>query len=123
MAILDIPVILVFILVFLTCYYFLTRRKNTPPGPINFPFIGSLMFILKLKKSKHRMSVILAEEERKRYGDVIQLNFGGVRLVVLHGYDAIQEAFVRKADILSSRPHWLKQIQEGIKEGKGNLDI
>ena len=41
---------------------------------------------------------------RDRYGEMMTLDLaGGKKMVVLNGADAIQEAFVKNADMLSER--------------------
>lgn len=114
----NIPLLLVFGVVFLLSYLFISRRKNYPPGPRGLPIIGNLMWFANIRKTKQRQCVALCELQ-KTYGDVICLWQAGQPFVFLHGFNTIHDAFVKNADILSNRPSWLKPLKEATKEGKG----
>ena len=114
----SMPVILVFITVFLLCYVYLGGRSNFPPGPAGLPVLGNILWFSNLKKRRLKQYQALFEASKK-YGDIVSMTVLGQRFVYLHGYETIRDAFVKKGDVLSSRPSWLRLVQEAIKEGKG----
>ena len=52
---------------------------------------------------------------RKEYGDVYSLYLGTKLAIVISGYDAIKEAFLRNGDIFSNRPTNMKLIEKLTK--------
>ncbi|XP_071981291.1 cytochrome P450 2C18-like isoform X3 [Engystomops pustulosus] len=73
------------------------KRKEMPPGPTPLPLLGN---ILQLNmKELHQSFTKLA----KTYGDVFTAHLGTRAVVVLHGYDAVKEALVDRADVFSNR--------------------
>ncbi|KAL4225197.1 hypothetical protein ACF0H5_015888 [Mactra antiquata] len=113
------PIILVFLSVFLFCYYVLSlKNANYPPGPFKLPFLGNIYFFNNLRNKKLRLHRALMEEAKK-YGDIIGFQVFGQKTVFLIGYDAIHDAFVKHSDVTSERPHWLDRLKEATKEGKG----
>lgn len=55
-----------------------------PPGPIGFPFLGSVPY---LDKTPERIFL----KWTKNYGPIISLDIGSHRTVVLNTYEAIEE--------------------------------
>ncbi|XP_052796153.1 cytochrome P450 2B4-like isoform X2 [Mya arenaria] len=98
-------VMVVFLLVFLVGLL-LFRVRDLPPGPTRIPVIGTLWWYVLQQLRGRRMPVALFEESR-RHGDVQLYYVAGNTIVYLFGYDAIQEAFVKRADDFSGRPDWL----------------
>ncbi|KAG8552894.1 hypothetical protein GDO81_003137 [Engystomops pustulosus] len=73
------------------------KRKEMPPGPTPLPLLGN---ILQLNmKELHQSFMKLAKD----YGDVFTVHLGTRTVVVLHGYDAVKEALVDRADVFSNR--------------------
>lgn len=116
----NLPIFLVFISVFLLCYYVLTARRNEsfPPGPRMLPIIGNPYFLNNLRTKRVRLYHGMTEAT-KTYGDIIGFKVFGQRIVFLHGFDLINEAFVKRSDVTSNRPHWLDRLKEPTREGKG----
>ncbi|XP_073405310.1 cytochrome P450 2C18-like isoform X1 [Dendrobates tinctorius] len=91
------------ILVFcVTCLIFLMwaengKRKKMPPGPTPLPLLGN---ILQLNMKELHMSF---KKLGKVYGDIFTVHLGSKTVVVLHGYDAVKEALVDRADVFSNR--------------------
>ena len=67
--------------------FLLCRPKKFPPGPTNFPLIGSLFYVdvRNLSKSLNKLS--------KKYGDIFSLFVGRTPVVVLNNYDTIKKCF------------------------------
>ena len=82
----------------------LSERKRLPPGPWSVPLLGSYFF---LQKMKNRREHIVLSEATRKYGNVFLLKIGFHRVVVLQGYDAIHQAFVKQFDEFSDRPSFL----------------
>ncbi|GIX83792.1 cytochrome P450 18a1 [Caerostris darwini] len=61
-------------------------RSNYPPGPAGLPLVGYLPF---LSENVHMDFIELG----KKYGDVFSVSLGTNSIVVLHGAEAIKEAF------------------------------
>ena len=98
-------------ILFILVYNYLMKQcwKNLPPGPPALPLIGSLPF---LGSSDVREPLrVLAS----KYGDVFTIYLGLRRVVVLNGYDAIYDAFVKNAHAFSGRPkHYIfNKLGEG----------
>ncbi|XP_069129127.1 cytochrome P450 2B2-like [Argopecten irradians] len=72
--------------------------NNCPPGPPGYPVVGNFPLFLSSDRSK------LFNQLRRKYGDVFSLQLGSRRMVVINGYEALKEAFVKQADVFSERP-------------------
>lgn len=96
--ILNIQVILVFIVVFLTSIWYLKRRSlsGLPPGPPCLPVIGSLPWI-----GLQRTAAF--PKLREKYGDVFTIYVFSRPIVVLASYETIKEALVDNGDVFSDR--------------------
>lgn len=110
----SLSVILVFVLVFLICYMAMSR-SNLPPGPFKFPVIGTFWwFVVQTIKKKRPAREFFKVAEK--YGDVMHFQVGSENLVIITGYDAIQEALVKRSDDFSARPsRLLESVQKGAK--------
>ena len=66
-----------------------SRPKKFPPGPINIPILGSLLYVdvRNLTKSFTKLS--------KKYGDIFSLFVGRTPVVVLNNYELIKSSFER----------------------------
>ena len=109
--------ILILLIVFLACYMYLNKPKNTLPGPKGLPFIGSPKFFK--AKNERKSHMVLAAG--KAYGDIFSINIGWYNFVFVNGYDNIHELFVKRSAEFSDRPSFL--VPEAVKEGKGILDV
>ncbi|XP_052028325.1 cytochrome P450 2C42-like isoform X2 [Apodemus sylvaticus] len=93
----------VFLGLLLTCLLLLSlwrqnsQRRNLPPGPTPLPIIGNILQIdLKdISKSLRNFS--------KVYGPVFTLYLGRKPAVVLHGYEAVKEAFIEHGEEFAGR--------------------
>ncbi|XP_069129911.1 cytochrome P450 2B5-like [Argopecten irradians] len=72
--------------------------NNGPPGPPGYPVVGNFPLFISSDRSK------LFHQLRGKYGDVFSLQLGSRRMVVINGYEALKEAFVKQADVFSERP-------------------
>ena len=101
--------LLTVICILLLHFIFSWKRKGLPPGPkYRLPFIGNLHQI------NPDMRITL-RKFRKEYGDVYSLYLGTKLAIVISGYDAIKEAFLRNGDIFSNRPTNMKLIEKLTK--------
>ncbi|XP_033744192.1 cytochrome P450 2C25-like [Pecten maximus] len=71
---------------------------NGPPGPTGYPLVGNFPLFISGNRPK------LFDQLRRKYGDVFSLQLGSRRMVVINGYEARKEAFVKQADVFSERP-------------------
>ncbi|KAJ8312151.1 hypothetical protein KUTeg_009524 [Tegillarca granosa] len=106
--------------VFLVCiviYYLYTnfkRQKNLPPGPTPWPVFGnSILF----KKDPHGYKRLT--ELSKEYGDIYTLYCGSTVIIILNGYDAIHEAFVKQSSTFTDRPQLFVPLI-GVSKGTGD---
>ena len=116
----DLILLLIFVVVFLVSFVFLSKPKGLPPGPIAFPFIGSYQFV---KQLQGRLSHIVYLEASKKYGNIFSFKLGQQTFVVLTGYDAVYQALVKQADVFSDRPNFLEVMKEAYKDGAGMASI
>ena len=73
--------------------------KIAPPGPPNFPLVGTLPFFNKyLHLELHQLA--------KKYGNIFQLHVGGRTLVALNGLETIREALVKNKDSCNGRANF-----------------
>ena len=69
-----------------------------PPGPWwNLPLLGYLPWL----GSKRYVTLWNLS---RRYGNVYQIRFGGLKVVVLNGRETIRQAFLQQGDTFSGRP-------------------
>uniref|UniRef100_A0A8C4RE03 Cytochrome P450 2B4-like n=2 Tax=Erpetoichthys calabaricus TaxID=27687 RepID=A0A8C4RE03_ERPCA len=73
------------------------RYATMPPGPTPLPLIGNLLQVN--GKTPHESFIKMSET----YGPVMTVQMGPQRVVVLVGYDAVQEALVQQADVFAGR--------------------
>ncbi|KAL5012956.1 hypothetical protein ScPMuIL_011507 [Solemya velum] len=93
-----------------------TRRPaGSPPGPAALPVLGNMLMF----RGKDKRRVF--DDLRRQYGDLFGVYFGSRLLVVLNGYDLIQEALVKNADVFTDRPQLLLRQQLCGTHGLINL--
>ncbi|XP_077997346.1 cytochrome P450 2J2-like [Glandiceps talaboti] len=100
--------ILIIIVVFLMTLSLIKRvgARNLPPGPWGLPLVGMLPFV---GNDPAKIYMEMAE----KYGDVFSIRLGGRLFVVLNGYDAVREAFVKNGDVFSGRPFESRTLVHG----------
>ncbi|KAL3889832.1 hypothetical protein ACJMK2_002159 [Sinanodonta woodiana] len=87
-------------------------RAKLPPGPWHIPFVGNPWELASdpdLRKSLRRLHM--------QYGDIYRLYMGPKLAVVISGYEAIKEVFVKRGGEFSDRPDSL--ISTLIFENQG----
>ena len=104
----DTVLILVFLLVLLVSYLFLTRPKNLPPSRVTIPYIGTIGLFWRVKG--RRPHEVFMDEAKALGSQVFCFSIANQRFVVLNGYDAIHEAFVKNADTCSGRVDNLRKL-------------
>ena len=105
--------------VFLLLWWVLRRRYppcphgTPPPGPWGWPLIGNLPSLAFASGTDEPHVVFM--RMAKQYGPIFSLNVLGQRMVVVHGYKAIREAFHNPS--LSDRPelHILRNLFNGAE--------
>ncbi|XP_078575696.1 cytochrome P450 2J2-like [Branchiostoma floridae x Branchiostoma japonicum] len=96
--------ILLAVFVFLLTNKLFRRPSNLPPGPRPWPLVGNL-FVLS-RDAAH----IQLTEWKKQYGNVFTIYYGPKPVVVLNGYDTIQEALINKGEDFSDRQRTNKSL-------------
>ncbi|KAH9510280.1 cytochrome P450 2 sub U member 1 [Bulinus truncatus] len=107
-------VLAVLLLPLLFLYLYSRRPKNLPPSPgIALPVIGHLYLLEKNPRKQ-------LKQWADKYGDVFTLKMGSQTTVFINTYEAMKEAFVKKADYFSDRnnnnfiarhvPHFTKGV-------------
>ncbi|XP_038075544.1 cytochrome P450 2J6-like [Patiria miniata] len=124
--VLDSRTVLICLVVFLLVSWIVRRRRSSvsgtlPPGPWGWPLIGNLPSLAFASNAEEPYEVFM--RMAKQYGPVFSLNILGQRMVVVHGYKAIREAF--NNPILSDRPelHILRNLfngAEGVATASGD---
>ena len=103
--------LLIFILFILLNHVYVTRSNGLPPGPkFRLPIVGN-MYAVEPDMRK------FLRKYRKLYGDIYSLYLGTKLVIVIAGYDKINEAFVKNANVFSNRPkgnHILEKVTRGL---------
>ncbi|KAI0192743.1 cytochrome P450 CYP504B10 [Xylaria flabelliformis] len=87
-------------LAIICCASFFSARKPAPrfPGPAGWPIIGNLASIYHCHAERQFY------EWAKVYGDVIEVKFGPMKVIVVNSAAAAKDIFAASATALSSRP-------------------
>ncbi|XP_022089789.1 cytochrome P450 2J6-like [Acanthaster planci] len=110
----DTTAVLIGVAVFIIVRWLCRRPANLPPGPLALPLVGSLPSLLFYSGAPHEIFHRLSQ----RYGPVVNIDLiFGRRVVVLHGYDVIKDAF-RHYPQLNGRPS-LSVFEKVLKGGVG----
>ncbi|TVU01138.1 hypothetical protein EJB05_53416, partial [Eragrostis curvula] len=91
-----------------------TSKKRRPPGPLNLPFVGSLLEFLRGSSPQ-----VALRDLANKYGPVMFLRMGQVFTVVISSPAAAQEVLQEKDVLFASRPNLLA----GKILSYGNIDI
>ncbi|KAJ8769329.1 hypothetical protein K2173_002533 [Erythroxylum novogranatense] len=91
---------LVFLFVALNFYRSKNNRRNLPPSPPGFPFLGHLHL---QKPPMHRTLQSLAQI----YGPIFSLRFGRRLVVIVSSSSAVEECFNKNDIVLANRPEVL----------------
>ncbi|XP_032651359.1 cytochrome P450 2J2 [Chelonoidis abingdonii] len=85
------------------------RPKNFPPGPLLFPFVGT---VVDFKQPIH----LALQKLTGQYGNIFSVQFGNLTFVVVNGYQLVKEALVHQAEVFADRPHipLLHEIFKGL---------
>lgn len=82
----------------LLAIYMKSNKTPLPPSPgLSLPVVGHLY---RLEKNPRKQFL----EWGKKLGPLVSLYMGNQLAIVIYGYDAIKEAFVKNADVFSDRP-------------------
>ncbi|XP_047238128.1 cytochrome P450 1A1 isoform X2 [Girardinichthys multiradiatus] len=73
------------------------RKFPAPPGPKPWPLVGNL---LQMGDQMHLSLTRLGLQ----YGDIFQMRFGSLTVVILSGYTTIRQALVRQGEDFAGRP-------------------
>nr|XP_008115228.1 PREDICTED: cytochrome P450 2C18 isoform X1 [Anolis carolinensis] len=87
------------------------NKRKMPPGPTPLPIIGNALQL----KTNH-LDLTLCKLS-KSYGPIFTLYFGPRPVVVLHGYGAVKEALIERADEFAARGRM--PSMEKYFQGKG----
>ncbi|KAJ8046345.1 Cytochrome P450 2U1 [Holothuria leucospilota] len=109
----NLQVTLLFLIVFLVCFWWIRIPNNLPPGPFPLPIIGNLFKFF--GKSNYEFFCHLAEE----YGGIYTVYFGNIRVIVVSDLSIIKEAAVKQADTFSNR--FLPPILEWTVQDHGSI--
>ncbi|BFZ06906.1 hypothetical protein BsWGS_09946 [Bradybaena similaris] len=107
----DLTTVLVAGAIFLIIYaLFRKPDPRLPPFPTRpLPIVGNILSM----KADYRLQF---RDWHRQCGDIFSLYMAGTLVVVLNGYDLINEALVKKADIFSDRPPVFSDQASGLPE-------
>ena len=98
-ALLDWRFYCILALLYVAVFYIRYTFSGLPRGPVPLPLIGNL-HQLGGPDALHEGVTKLGQI----YGDVFTVYFASQPVVFLNSYKAVDEAFVKKADVTSGRP-------------------
>ncbi|KAG8035088.1 hypothetical protein G9C98_001578 [Cotesia typhae] len=96
---------------------FLTRSRDSPPGPYPWPIFGNLKLIRKLSRKFGGQHVAFMKLNQQYNSDVIKLWLGSSSVYVVGGFESIQK--ILRDDNYDARPwtEFIKVRNMGIKKG------
>ncbi|KAF9055302.1 cytochrome P450 [Hymenopellis radicata] len=89
-------------LVALAVLRFLSRRKNYPPGPPRYPFIGNLF-----NRPSQLEWQIFAKWSEELDSDIVHMDVFGKSIVILNSQKAVFDLFSKKGSLYSGRPSFV----------------
>ena len=113
----DLTTFLVITLLLLIALCVISTPRTDIPGPLALPFVGNLIFFLRMGTRHHEEYLRLY----KTYGDIFRLFLGNRMFITICGYENICDAFVRQGSVLSDRPEGLFHPGPGYE--KSGIDI
>nr|KAG5686870.1 hypothetical protein BaRGS_015548 [Batillaria attramentaria] len=122
LASLNISTVLIFLVVFLIGYRWLTTPKNLPPGPPGLPLVGNMLSFL---KAGPRILELL-HEWHVQYGDVFTITMGDKRVLFSEGPKWKE---LRRVTLMTMRDFGMgkktieERIQDEARAVMGVLDI
>ncbi|XP_039236539.1 cytochrome P450 2J2-like isoform X3 [Pipra filicauda] len=92
--------LLIFLIVFLFVADYMKNRspKNFPPTPLRLPFVGHL-YLMDFKDP-----ITTVKKLTKKYGDIIGISMGSMKLVVVNGMRLVKEVLVNQGENFLERP-------------------
>ncbi|XP_046394970.1 methyl farnesoate epoxidase-like [Ischnura elegans] len=108
-----VDVVLFIILLYLLWWFLLAKPSKFPPGPPNWPIVGSFYYLQKWGPFLYQSTAVM----KKHYGDVVGFYVGTTPVVLVSGLDAIKELSFR--DDLAGRPKLI--MHKVLKEVHGIL--
>lgn len=106
----DLSTFLVLTLLFLIVLCVISTPRTDIPSPLALPFVGNLMFFLRMGTRQHEEYLHLY----KTYGDIFRLYFGNRMFITICGYENICDAFVRQGSVLSDPPRGYFTLDPGM---------
>nr|WJZ49105.1 cytochrome P450 [Isodon lophanthoides var. gerardianus] len=88
--------IALFFVTALTCFLFLRRRRNLPPGPYPLPIIGNM---LQLGSKPHQSFAQLS----KKYGPLMSIHLGSLYTVIVSSPEMAKEILQKHGQVFSGR--------------------
>ncbi|KAH3864887.1 cytochrome P450 2J6-like [Dreissena polymorpha] len=76
-----------------------------PPGPRCWPIVGNLLQLSGSGMFYEKLNTL-----RKQHGDVVYIELGALKLVVLFGHEKVKKALTAQPDSFKYRPQWLVEI-------------
>ncbi|NWT33096.1 CP2J2 protein, partial [Cardinalis cardinalis] len=99
---------LIFLFIFLLIADYMKNRnpKNFPPTPLRLPFLGHLYLV------DFKDPVAAVQRLTKRYGEIVGMHMGGMKLVLVTGMRLVKEVLINQGDKFLDRPDL--PVDEGI---------
>ncbi|KAK3788774.1 hypothetical protein RRG08_029223 [Elysia crispata] len=110
--------VLIFVATILLVWYVITlpSMRGLPPGPFPLSLFGNFLML----RMPGADFIGILKDLKEKYGKIFTLKIGSKPFIYINDLKLLQEAFVKRGDVLSSRPHnfyVLKKIEE--KAGVG----